>query len=157
MPITFVRRSWGEFALILAQGGSPEDKGELDYYECKFNHAFRTLRINVLRREQGETNRAVPLPENAGAPDDDVARRIDEALQSPATQADRLRLAELLGVLSPDERKAVVLHFVMGYEVESADKDKRTVAKICEVSGRTIRDRLKRARERFIQLKREDL
>ena len=147
----------GEFALILAKGGSAEDNGVLDYYECKFNHAFRTLRISVLRREQGETDGTEPLPEYAGEPDEDVARRVVEALQSPASQADGLMLADLLNALPPDERQAVVLRYVMGHEVESSDKNEPTVAKICGVSGRTIGSRLKRARERFSQLKREDL
>lgn len=146
-----------EFALILAKGGSTEDEGELDYYECKFNHAFRTLRISVLRREQSNTDGVVPLLGNAGEPDDELARRVVEALQSPATQADGLMLDELLDALPPEERKAVVLRFVMGHDIESTDKKQPTVAKICGVSGRTIGKRLERARERFSQLKREDL
>jgi hypothetical protein len=147
----------GEFALVLAKDGSTEDTDELDFYECKFNHAFRTLRISVLRRERDKTDGVVALSDVAGKPDEDVARRIEAALRSPATQADGLLLDERLDALPPDERKAVVLHFVMGYEIESTDPNKPTVATLCNVSGRTIRSRLKLARKRLTQIIQEEI
>jgi hypothetical protein len=147
----------GEFALLLAQDGSTEDSTELDYFECKFNHAFRTFRITVLKRETKKTHGVVTLSEVAGKPDEDVARRIEEALRSPATQADGLLLDERLDALPPDERKAVVLHFVMGYEIESTDPNKPTVATLCNVSGRTIRSRLKLARKLLSQIIQEEI
>ena len=101
------------------------------------------------RRERARIDGQVPLP-NAGQPNDDATRQVEEALQSPATQADGLMLAELLDALPPDEREAVVLHYVLGLEVESKDKNKPTVAKPLRrvgshhgrPPGRTARERL---------------
>ena len=47
--------------------------------------------------------------------------------------------------LPPDQREAVILVRIMGYEVESDDPTKVTAATRSGVSGRTIRKRLGRA------------
>ena len=146
----------GAFVLILAKGCSAEDDGESDFYECRFNLAFRMLRISVVRREQAKSVGVMPLIEDVIAADDENAGRLENALRTRSGQVDGLVLAEFLDALPPEEREAVVLHYVMGYKIESKDKDEPTVATRCGVSGRTIRDRLNRARERCKQMKRED-
>jgi DNA-directed RNA polymerase specialized sigma24 family protein len=58
--------------------------------------------------------------------------------------------------LPPEERDAVILCHVMGYPEESDDPAKRTAATICGVTGRTTRNRLKRAAAKLSRFK-EDL
>ena len=55
--------------------------------------------------------------------------------------------------LPADEHQAVVLR-IMGYDEESEDPKKRTIATICGVTGRTIRNRLKRAAAKLSKYKR---
>jgi len=47
----------------------------------------------------------------------------------------------------------VELCHVLGYDEESENPDKRTAATICGVTGRTIRNRLKRAAARLSSYK----
>jgi DNA-directed RNA polymerase specialized sigma24 family protein len=56
-------------------------------------------------------------------------------------------------MLPPDERRAVELCHILGYDEESEDPNKRTAATICGVTGRTIRNRLKRAAARLSSYK----
>ena len=74
--------------------------------------------------------------------------RLSETFRSPATQEDALLLrdvARAIDGLPEDQRKAVVLCLVLGFEAESTDPARTTAATICGVSGRTIRNRLARA------------
>ena len=60
-----------------------------------------------------------------------------------------------INALPEDERKAVILVHVMGYDEESDDPDKVTAATICGCTGRTIRNRLTRAAKKLSTLKEE--
>ena len=142
----------GEFALLLV-----ENTTELDYFECRFNHAFRTFRSEVRRTEKKHTDGVVSLSKVAYMADEDLALQIEEALRGRTAQTNGLLLDEMLDALPPDERKAVSLHYRMGYEIESKDPNKPTVATLCNVSGRTIRSLLKQARERLYKLLKEDI
>jgi hypothetical protein len=136
------------FGLIVASEVSGDTSAELDYYECRFDRAFKMLRISVLRAEQKATTNTVTLPDEADTLEEATARKLEAALSTRATQDDRLLENEVLDALPTKEREAVVLHCVMGYDVESEDEDKETVATLCKVSGRTIRKRLESARKR---------
>jgi RNA polymerase sigma factor (sigma-70 family) len=139
----------GELGLLFAKDAADEAVDELDYYECSFDSAFRTLRIGVLRREKRKTKDVVPLPDSHGTPDEAAIGHIEEMLQTRACHDDSLRLDELLDGLPPLEREAVVLRYIMGFEISSDDPEKETVATRCGVSSRTIQTRLKQARERL--------
>ena len=41
----------GRFGVLLAEDGTCENQDELDFYECRFNQAFRTFRLDILRKE----------------------------------------------------------------------------------------------------------
>lgn len=142
----------GQFGELIALDGSNEDQLALDYYECRFNHAFRTLRLDLLRSERQYSKGRIELPSNgeedAGSLDDKSMACLSRALSTPATQEESLfkqELSEAIDALPTNERRAVALHFLHGYEVESVDPRRATVATICGVSGRTIRNRLARA------------
>ena len=94
--------------------------------------------------------------DNKPAAYDDVFSRVSETFRSPATQESTIFRNDLLKAINnlpPDERKAVVLCHLMGYEEESEDPEKTTAATLCGVTGRTIRNRLSRAAAKLSQFK----
>lgn len=143
--------------LFLADG-TDDHLDELDFYECRFNSAFRTLRLDVLRRELGILNRAADLPDDAGEPNayEDAFAQVSEAFRTPATQQSTLFLEDLwdaINALPPDERRAVILVHVIGYDEEADDPTKVTAATLCHCTGRTIRNRLSRAAKKLARFK----
>jgi hypothetical protein len=137
-----------EFALMLANDRVGDHPNELDYFECRFNRAFRTLRIDVLRREQKDDGILVPLPSESPESDaEGVPAELAKAFSCRACQEDDLRVAEMLDRLPPHIRKAVVFVCILDYEVESTDSSKITAATLCGKAGRTIRNWLQEAKQ----------
>jgi hypothetical protein len=142
----------GRLGELFAEDGTGDNPDELDYFEVRFNGAFATLRIDVVRSEMRAVRRVVELPEeddgnSRQVSEDQALAGLPEALKSPATQENAQFLQEVLKAidkLSPD-REAVILCHLMDYEVESEDPARITAATLCGVSGRTIRNRLRRA------------
>jgi hypothetical protein len=142
----------GEFSLLFAEDGSGRNPDELDFYECRFNRAFRAFRTDLLRSESAYTGPLKPIPteEETGfsAEDEERVSALPEALRSRPMQLENTCYSELLNavnVLPPDERKAVVLCCILGLKEESNDPDEPTASKLCGVTPRTIRNRLERA------------
>lgn len=153
----------GEFSELFASDGAGKDPDELDFYECKFNRAFRFFRIDVVRRETGRLKHVAQMPEHDedGQPEthDEVFARVSEAFRSPATQnsdAFRSELHDAILELPSDERDAVILVHALGYQEESDDPGEETAATRCDCTGRTIRNRLTRAATKLARFK-EDL
>lgn len=151
-----------EFSLLFAEDGSGENPDELDFYECRFNLAFSTFRIDFMRRETVRADPLEELPPEDGtsdsSADEEGLRRISAAFQSAAMQLPDVFLEELLtGIkaLPPDERRAIVLCCFFGYKEESDDPSEPTAATLCKVSGRTIRNRLTRATAKLSKFKEE--
>jgi len=148
------------FAELFAADGTGDQPDELDFFECRFNLAFRTLRIDRVRAELTRLRQEVPLPnhQDEGEPDayEDAFARVSDALHKPATQQATLFLDELwtaINALPPDERRAVVLCHVLGYAEESEVPGVVTAATLCKCTGRTIRNRLTRAAARLSRFK----
>ena len=147
--------------LMFAEDGTEGHEDELDYYECKFGSAFRTLRIDHVRSEFSRRRKLTDLPESVndeGEPsfDDDTLARLSRMARTKPAQEDRLYLSHVhkaVNDLPHDEKRAVVLCRILGYDAESNDPTKRTAATICDVEGRTIRNRLSRADKRLKSLK----
>jgi hypothetical protein len=140
------------FSVLFAEDGVGENPDELDFYECRFNLAFLAFRINFLRSETTRLGSLVSLPaeEQIGlaAEDEERVHPLPEALQNGPMQLNSACHAELLNAvnaLPPDERKAVILCCVLGLKEESDNANELTAAKLCGVTGRTIRNRLNRA------------
>ncbi len=152
-----------ELFVVDGSGGSPD---ELDFYECKFNKAFRAMRIDAVRREARRRKRdgvVVDLPpsEATGEPEayEDAFARVSEAFRVLPTQewdVFREPFVKAIEALPPDEREAVILVHVLGYKEESEDLDEETAATRCSCTGRTIRNRLTRAAAKLSRFK-EDL
>ena len=146
----------GRFAVILASEGCGDDPDELDFYECRFNSAFRSLRIDLIRSEGTQRKRFISFPRPSSDSDEEDEEETEEGPRCRATQGDGLAREDVLNALPPEVRKAVLL-CEMGYDVESEDPNKETAATICEVTGRTIRNRLKQARDILKRLNQEEI
>lgn len=145
-----------EFALLLASDGTPENPNELDFFECKFNLAFRTLRVDELRKETAREKECGHFSDECDSESDETDAQDNLAICRDDPSAEMSK-AEMLARLPPDVRKAVILCHEMGYEAESKDTAKRTAATICGVSGRTIRKKLNQAKSILLQLYPGDL
>ena len=138
----------GQFGELFASDGRGTNPDALDFFEVRFNRAFKAFRIDILRRELREQDNRktiyVPLPDTEGTDpisDEDLSKYF----RTPPAQESGFELRAALLALPQDEQRAVVLCYIMGYDVESKDPEKRTAATICGISGRTIRNRLARA------------
>ena len=151
------------FTYVLARGCVREGQDELDFYECRFNRAFFTLRHDVMARERKRLELTVEVPRE----DDGVEGVLSEeeglallsaAGRTPATQEHSARLEAVkkaIEALPPDEREVVVLCRVYGYKVKSEDPNEITAAVLCRCTGRTIRNRLARAEAKLSRFKEE--
>ncbi|HEY1653710.1 MAG TPA: hypothetical protein VGF86_01195 [Candidatus Tumulicola sp.] len=115
---------------------------DLDFFEVRFNMALRNLYIPKLRNAR-QRPPMIPFADQDEDPDRDVSLQETSALSVDIVAAIRS--------LPPDELEAFML-IEGGYEVESNDPQKTTAATICGVSGRTIRSRQARAKEKLAAL-----
>ena len=139
----------GLFAELLAEDGAPGGLKELDFFEVRFNAAFAALRTDAVRKYELRSAREKvlsPLAEGEATDSEideaQISQSRAEVLLGPSGRLLRGELQEQLCTLSEGERRAIVLHYLYGFEVESIDKSKDTVATLCKATGRTIRNRL---------------
>lgn len=152
-----------QFSELFAADGVDDNPNKLDFFEARFNLAFRAFRIDILRAEERrariQTHSSLPTAfEDDGDPssDDEFFARLSKEFHTPPSQENEFVLKQIQQAiyhLPPEEREAVVLCCVLGYEQESDDPKKRTAATICGVTGKTIRNRLQRAATRLSQFK----
>ena len=142
----------GEFGELLAADGRGEFPDELDYYECRFNSAFMTLRVDRVNPEIERLKRFMPVDsiedfdESRG--EDSVLEDVAEWMRGRETPESALRMQRLLEAiqkLPKDERDAVVLVHILGLKEESQDPSEETAATRSKCTGRAIRYRLDRA------------
>ena len=148
-----------EFSELLASDHTGERPDELDFYECRFNSAFSTLRFDAVHQEMRRVKRTVKLPDHREGgeieADEEVFARISQRLQIPEAQQNSVFLEEVsraIDTLPSDEREAFILCRVFGYKEESADPNEVTAAMLCNRTGRTIRNRLSRAATKLSRL-----
>jgi len=138
----------GEFAEVLASDGRGDIPDELDFYECRFNRAFRAFWIDRVNRDVAHSGRfaAVESEEELyeSPADEECLKGISDSLHhdTPETRLLMQRLLEAIDTLPEKERDAVVLVHIMGFKEESNDLDEETAATKCNCTGRTIRNRL---------------
>jgi DNA-directed RNA polymerase specialized sigma24 family protein len=164
----------GEFAELFANDRCHDNNNELDFYECRFNSSFKTLRIDIIRRAKAKAfdiiRREEASLEDEALPDlsDDSEHTAFEKIapffsplfrstetETPEDNCSFQNLLKEIDRLPPDERKAVVLCHILELEVESEDPQKTTAATLCGVTGRTIRNRLSRAAKKLLKCKEE--
>jgi len=149
----------GQLSELFAADGGGDNPDKLDFFETRFNLAFRALRIDILRAERIQAHSSIPTAfedEDDSDSDDEFFTRLSKEFHTPPSQEKEFVLKQIQQAiyrLPPAEREAVVLCCILGYEQESDDPKKRTAATICGVTGKTIRNRLRRAATRLSQFK----
>jgi hypothetical protein len=149
----------GDFAELFGIDGSLQDRHELDFYEVRFNRAFYTFRITRFRPELDRLNstRALPDPASPDVPiDGEVLARLSDLSRTasdPEQFVIRKQLYAAIRALPKDERDALILCCRIGLKEESEDPNEQTAATVCGVTGRTIRNRLARARAKLSGIK----
>ena len=150
----------GGFSLLFIEDGFGENKNELDFYECRFYRAFRFFRLDYVRRESAHLKELANFEPDTDSSDEETFARISEGFRSQPTQLGKLvenELFDAINNLPSDERKAIILCHVLGLPEESEDPSAVTAAKLCGVTGRTVRNRLSRAAKRLSQFKKGEL
>ena len=147
------------FVDLLVRSGAGEDPDKLDYYEVRFNKAFRMLCLMQSRKHSTQRDPIVPMPVCRDSSQDeggeDYWSRLLPPLQVPARAEDAYLLKQVLEAirqLPAEERKAVVLR-TLGHPVESSDPKQVTIATLCNCTGTTVHNRLKRARAKLSLLR----
>lgn len=141
----------GDFAVLFAEDGS-DRKQTLDFFECRFNRAFRTFRIPYIRKEIARNQHREFAPteteEVRDLADDEFLSGLAEKVRDrdPVVNRDlRQAILNALDTLPFDQCKAVMLVYYQGLPIESEDPTVTTAASVCGVTGRTIRNRIARA------------
>lgn len=148
----------GKFGLLFA-AEYRKTNAKLDFFEIRFNNAFRKFYITGLRSELRELrNRVLPAAgdDDEDLPEEDVFTEHqvkNETFASPEAQFELKEVADLIEQLPVKEREAFVLRNIIGLEVESTNPEEETVATRCGVTGRAIRKRLNKAVKRIPRLK----
>lgn len=131
----------GQFSVLFAIDGSDSDDHELDFYECRFNLAFRKFWIALEQRGFKHAKRFPQLQRDSECREhglnDDEMNRLAAALRTPRSWGDdhRAELYDAIQVLPPDEREAVVLHHLMGYDIESENSKKNNSRYVVRCNG----------------------
>ncbi len=152
----------GDFAELFAIDGSPDDRHELDFFEVRFNRAFFTFRATRVRSELARLSSQTPLPEPSDEIelieqelDDEVLARLADLQgvgRNPEDRLFRKQVFDAIKALPVDERKALVLVHLLGFQQGSEDPNETTAATLCGVNVRTIQNRLKRAFAKLLKL-----
>lgn len=140
----------GRLALLLVDPGDGAD-----FFEVRFDLALKRLRIDVCRQVR---RRRAPLVAIDGIGEDDngapgldrLTDDIDpEALPASLDAEQAAYLKEALQLLTEQERKALVLHHMVGVPIASKKPGIPTLVEILGVSERTVRNFLRRAERKI--------
>lgn len=156
-----------DFSMLFADELVGEGGLKLDFYEIRFNMAFASFRIDAVRAHvRRENHRATLAPGRRDDIDDNTAQRAftEEDIADPGPDLENLitrrqltkKLHAAVLTLPEADRKALILRYFYGYKIESpTNPEETTVATLCNVSGRVIGKRLKRALETLRSMLRE--
>lgn len=149
-----------ELGKRFARDGSGEKPDLLDFFEIRFEDAFAKLRIDIVRPELRRARATVSLPvTDDGA--EPTAHALAQAAQALHTETARLhdRARDLhaeIDALPLPLRDAAMLVHRLGFKIESEDPNELTASRICGVSSRTMRTRLKQAFDLLLQRFKEE-
>ena len=115
-----------ELTDLFVTDGTGDLPNELDFYECRFNLAFKFLRINGVRRDKRRRKREItvvdlPIFETGKEQEafEDAWARVSDAFKIQASQecdVFREKLGKAIEALPADERDAVVLVHGLGVQ-----------------------------------------
>lgn len=150
-----------ELSLLFAKDQA-ERCEKLDYFEVRFNNAFKALRISFLRKfKTTQKEQATEMADFIESPEDGAKPSlIQKFLTVPPNQENNVFRSELndaIKLLPENEQKVIVLHHCFELKIESDDPNEMTVATHCGVTGKTVRNRLRAAEARLAQSLKEAL
>ena len=128
-----------------------EPEVEAQFWEVRFWVCLDRRLWNLVEKRQAVADQEVRPGDQAGSDDEDegsdrlFARIADTG---PSAQA-KVEQAEALSLLNENERRAVYLCYVEGLPEESEDPTKLSAAKVLGVTGRSIRNYLRRAKDKL--------
>lgn len=147
----------GEFQIILARGLGPEPQRR-DVFEVVFDKAFVALRKNVLKKRRHIEHKEKAELRSVDHHDEDetlsghepVQPEPDNAMGLNATELQifRIQATERIDALPDKERRAVTL-ILDGHKIDASAPTKPSIAELCDVDERTVRNWLKSAAARL--------
>ncbi|MEO1085523.1 MAG: sigma-70 family RNA polymerase sigma factor [Acidobacteriota bacterium] len=125
-----------------------------DFFEVRFDLALKRLRIDVCRQLRRRQTTSLDGFEPRQGTDLADARMDVESLHGigpgrPLDPEDRARLSQALRRLDEAERRALVLRHLVGLPVAPKDPGQPSIARLLNVSERTVRNLLLRARRKL--------
>lgn len=141
----------GELVAIDESGTDPY---RLDFFEVRFEQAFLLLRQTVGRKYLRRSAREIV----AADPDNPAREPLPEALETEGEQEPtvlRKQQLALFNKLPAADRLLLRQRFLNEIKVESKDPNEFTLARVYEVDGRTIRNRIAAALKRLAELEKE--
>ena len=122
-----------------------------EFWEVRFWVCLDRRLLNLIQKRQSVAdNEHGPGDEPGAGNDDDGGDRVFARIADTAARPDRLaEHADALAVLTEAERTAVYLVYVEGLPEESDDPERLSAARVLGVTGRSVRNYLRRAKEKL--------
>ena len=122
-----------------------------EFWEVRFWVCLDRRLLNLIQKRQSVAdNEHGPGDELGAGNDDDGGDRVFARIADTAARPDRLaEHADALAVLTEAERTAVYLVYVEGLPEESDDPERLSAARVLGVTGRSVRNYLRRAKEKL--------
>lgn len=138
----------GRLVELLVDGGN-----RADYFEVRFNHAFKCLRCEVCTYYQRHDDasgsiedKADSSGDNDGGGIDDLHDEIDyDKTPSSLSQDDSVYFSQVLSNLTDIERNIFILHKQGGIPINSKFPGVINLVNLLEISERTVRNYLRNA------------
>lgn len=127
-----------------------EDYDErLDIYEGRFNFALSTLRLSAKKHltRRRRWMKAIEYEEESSSLTAEMEERLASTrnLESPEEKFFRFELSKAIDQLPPDERRIIHLIHVENMQIDSQEPDTPSIARLLDVSEKTVRNRRDRA------------
>lgn len=134
------------FALLFDALFSCEPSGE--FWEVRFWVCLDRRLWNLVEKRQASLDAQLSEGSETQEPEggDSALLRLPDGGPSPESLAE---YGEALSTLAEHERLAVYLKYIEGLPEESDDPNRQTVAKLLGVTGRTVRNYLRRAEQKL--------
>jgi len=149
----------GRLVELLVDGGN-----RADYFEIRFNDAFKCLRCEVCTYYQRHDDVSGSIEDktdldgdNDGGNIDDLHCEIDyDKVPSSLTQEDAVYLKQVLSDLTDMERNIFILHKQGGIPINSKFSGVTNLVNLLGISERTVRNHLRNAEAKLAALKEAD-
>ena len=125
-----------------------------EFWEVRFWLCLDRKLYNLLEIRQGVRDHEVRPSDRANdssEPDDDgtIGRILGQMTDSGASPEESAERREIMALLTENERYAVYYCLVQGLPEESDDAEKLSAARLLNVTGRSVRNYLSRAKEKI--------